>query len=117
MSKKVFIPSLLVLSLLLVGIVSSGSVSASDSSQFSPLVQRLVERFNLREDEVLEVVDEFRAEHWAEMESRFEDRLDRAVDDGRITEDQKKAILEKREEMRADMGMGKHGFHFGLGPM
>ena len=73
------------------------------------LVERLAERFSLDKDEVLYFLEEMKEERKADMEARFEERLDELVEDGDITSAQKEAILEKKEELKA--------FKEGLGDM
>ena len=41
-------------------------------------------------------------ERQAERQARQEERLNQAVEDGKITEDQKNALLAKKEEWRAE---------------
>jgi hypothetical protein len=66
------------------------------------MIEQLSERFNLNEDEVNQAVDEFRQERQNEMQARHEERLQEAVEDGVITEEQKQALLNKHEEMRQE---------------
>ncbi len=47
------------------------------------------------------MTEEFRLERRAQMEAGFEAKLERAVETGELTAEQKKLILEKREEFRA----------------
>ena len=75
---------------------------ADEASQYPPVMQKLVERFNLNEDEVKAVFDDFRVERQAEMKARFEERLNQAVSDGQISEEQKQLIIAKHEELRAE---------------
>lgn len=56
-----------------------------------PLVERLVDRFDLNEDEVIDVVEEFRADALEILEDRF----DQLVEAGKITEAQKELMLEE----------------------
>ena len=62
------------------------------------IIQKLVAKFGLNEADVQAVFDEERAERQTEMQARFEERLTQAVTDGKITEEQKAAILAKRAE-------------------
>ena len=64
------------------------------------LVQTLAQRFGKSEDEVQSVFDEIRADHHAQMQASFEERLDQAVTGGEISNDQKQLILEKHEELQ-----------------
>lgn len=75
-----------------------------DVVKFRPmqdLVKKIAERFHLNEADVQKVFDEVHDEHKAEMEKKVEERLSEAVKNGKITEAQKNAILEKHKEIRA----------------
>lgn len=103
MKKRIILPTILLAGALAVGTIGLSSVSAQDSSSYPPIVQKLAERFGLSQTDVQEVFDEARADHHAQMLTNFEDRLDQAVSDGKITEDQKQLILDKHEEIQAKM--------------
>lgn len=84
------------------GLYGVSQVSAADSTtNFPPMVQRMVEKFNLNTDEVLKMVEEDRTERRTERESELKVTLDQAVKDGKITEAQKTVILAKHEEIQA----------------
>jgi hypothetical protein len=93
----------------LVGITGLGAVSAAatahdvtDGREHPPIVKRMAETFNLDENKVHEV---FVQEHQARHEQRQEnlkDRLDQAVKDGKITEEQKTKLLEKMDQLREE---------------
>lgn len=87
--------------LMIVGAVSSQALAQSETGGYQSIVQRLAEKFNLNESEVQAVFDEVHAEHQAQMQEMFEARLGEAVANGDLTEDQKNAILDKKEEMIA----------------
>jgi len=104
MKKYLIIP---VLGLALLGFVAYGTARAyaeNESGGYPPIIQKLVERFGLNEEEVKTVFDEAREERRVEMQTQFEDRLNEAIESGDITEAQKEAILAKREEMQANRG-------------
>ncbi|MDQ5950760.1 MAG: hypothetical protein QG639_36 [Patescibacteria group bacterium] len=115
MNKKIIVP---VLTAAMVGAaafgVSKASAQATDDGSLS-IVERLATRFNLNQDEVKAVFEEEHAEREAEMQQRIEDRLDEAVAAGELTEAQKLLILDKHEELRADMElkMGYEWSNFG----
>jgi len=91
--------------LLLAGgsLVATTSANASDdSSPFGGLVEKIALEFNLNQDEVQKVFDEDRQERHAERQQELEDRLSQAVTDGKITDVQKTAILNKLEEMETN---------------
>ncbi len=93
------------------GVLLLKPVSADEQSTFSPLIQRLVEKFNLNQDEVTNVVTEFRNENRQKRQEELSSKLQTAVDEGKITSEQKDAILAKmaehqpgnRDENRAEM--------------
>ena len=66
------------------------------------MVQVLSEKLGKSEAEVEDAFSGIREEHREEAKLGFEGRLDEAVSNGEITEDQKRLILEKKEQMRAE---------------
>lgn len=64
------------------------------------LIQKLVDRFGLKEEEVQSVFDEVRNERHQEMQSRVEEQLSEAVQNKEITEEQKQLILQKKQELQ-----------------
>jgi len=111
MNKKLLI---LALGLVLVGGVGLTAVRADAhgaQGNHETIIQKLVERFGLNQEEVEQVFAEVREEHHVEMQAQHEERLNSLVADGKITEEQKAAIIAKQEEMRqnkeANMGQWK----------
>ncbi len=100
--KKIILPTILALSVLVVGLMAT-NVLAQDTSNYPPLVQKIADRFNLNVSDVEEVFDEEKDERRAEMFALFADRLDEIVSEGKLTEAQKEAILDKHEEMQDKM--------------
>ncbi|MFA6982069.1 MAG: hypothetical protein WC243_03550 [Patescibacteria group bacterium] len=86
----------------------SGSVFAQGDGRYSPLVQKLVDKFNLSQEEVDTVVSEYQAERRTEMQNRFQERLDQEVEAGNITSEQREKIMAKHEEMQNEM-IGQQG--------
>lgn len=87
------------------GVVGAGALSGlaladSADEKYPPVVDKIAEKFNLNKDEVQKVFDEQRAEHQAEHKQRLEEKLNQAVKNGKITEDQKTKLIAKLEEMR-----------------
>lgn len=102
--KRIILPTLLLTGALAAGTLGVTLTSAQDSSpSYPPIIQKLADRFNLNVEEVQGVFEEERAEHHAVMLSNFEDKLSEMVSAGKITEEQKQAILDKYEEMQAQM--------------
>lgn len=102
--KKILIPTLVLAVLASAVILGASAVRADDFSSSSPLVQKLVERFGLNEDEVVSTFEELRTEKMETMQQSKDERLQSAVDDGVITAEQKEALeakwAEKKEEMQ-----------------
>ena len=103
-SKKIVIPTIALAILSLVSVLGVRSVRADENSTYPPIVQKLVERFNLNTEEVQQVFDEARGERQQEMQVRFEERLNQAVSEGKINQEQKEAIMAKKDEMKANRG-------------
>ncbi len=103
MNKKYLKPTTFVLGIIMLGLLSVSYASAQDKSNYPPIVQKLAQKFNLNEADVQAVFDEEKEEHFADMQARWNERLDDLVNDGKITKGQKDAVLEKHEEMHNSM--------------
>lgn len=102
MKNKLFL-SVAVISLAGAGLFGAANTYAqSTDEQGTTLAQRIASKFNLNQSEVEAVFKEHKAEHHIKMQARFEERLTQAVQDGKITEDQKTKILAKFKEKMAD---------------
>jgi len=86
------------------GVACVGEINAQTSeeadSEYPLLVERFAQKFDLDQDEIMDFLDELKEERIAEAKDRFEERLDELVEDEKITEDQKEAILDKKEELQ-----------------
>ena len=102
MKSKVIISTLALGAIITAGAIGVRSVNADDYS--NPVIERLAERFELNEDEVQAVFDAVRDEKRVEMQVRFEEKLGELVSNGTLTEEQKQAFLNKKEEMRSEKG-------------
>lgn len=89
--------------ILAIGAIRVLPVTAQNKSTHPPIVQKLAEKFGLDEDAVMEVFEETYAERQAMALTHFEDRLNNALAEGKITESQKQAIMDKHEEVQARM--------------
>ena len=69
--------------------------SGSTTSQFPPLIQKVIEKFNLNPSEVQKVINEERQEREKQRLSLLEEKLNQAVKDKVISEEQKKVLLER----------------------
>lgn len=100
--KQVITAGILVSALALTGLYGVSSVRAAETdTNFSPVVQKLVEKYNLNKDEVKVVMNEERASHQAERKVEFSARLDALVTSGKITTEQKAGIIAKHDELNA----------------
>lgn len=79
----------------------SQAAQAQTNAPESSLVQAIAQKFNLDQSQVQSVFDQHKAERHKEMKQKAEDRLNQAVKDGKITEEQKTKILEKLAELKA----------------
>lgn len=75
--------------------------NADRPNYMQSLMDKLVSKFNLNQTDVESVFSEVRDEKHEYMESRMADRLTQAVEDGKLTEDQKQLIIQKHEELEA----------------
>src|SRR3989344_2094674 len=99
MSKKFILPTTLIMGIIMLGLLSVSYASAQENTNYPSIVQKLAERFNLNEADVEAVFDEERQDHYADMQARFGERLDDLVSEGKITSEQKQAIISKHEEI------------------
>lgn len=87
----------------LIAINTTKMVAAdSEDREYPPFIQKLIEKFNLNQEEVYNFLEEDREERRQEMQAHFEERLNQLVTDGKITETQKQAILSKKEELEQE---------------
>lgn len=73
----------------------------------SGLVDKIATKFNLSKDDVQKFFDEEHASREAEREKTQSERLQKLVDEGTITSDQKTALEAKLKEMRAEREVNK----------
>lgn len=93
----------------IVGLTVVGTTSkvhaASPFDGLSTFVERIAQKFGLKQADVQQVVDEVQAERMkgrqGEMDELLEARLNVAVKNKKITEAQKNLILEKHKELQA----------------
>lgn len=104
------------LAALTVGVVSLGVVGATQikAQEVQPfrgpdtLIQKIAQRFNLNQDDVKKVFDEERSSMEANHQKRIEDKLNQAVTEGKITAEQKAALLTKLQQMKASHDLAQN---------
>ena len=100
MNKKIVVT---VLTLALAGsAVVASRTSAQGIFSGDNFISTLAQKFGKSEDEIKTVFDQVRNERQAEMQTLQAERLDQAVSDGNLTEDQKQMILSKKAELQAE---------------
>ena len=67
------------------------------------MVEQLAEKLDLDPEEILEAFKDMNEERKESLEKNFEEKLDKAVEEGNITEEQKEAIMAKREEVAEEL--------------
>ena len=103
---KIFLPVFLALAIFTVAILAT-KVKAQEAVNYPPIVQKIADKFNLNVSEVAGVFDEERDERRAEMFAYFAEHLNDLVAEGKLTEEQKEAVLDKHEELQSSMeGLG-----------
>ncbi len=99
--KQKLIVSLVVIVVL--GTVILGTTKAfaqSPTNWHASIIEKLVQKFGLKQADVQAVFDESMKDRQAQMQTRIEDRLTQAVKDGKLTEAQKQLILTKQQELK-----------------
>lgn len=88
-----------------IGISAAGYVSAAETeTNFPPMIQRIIEKYNLNKDEVQEFLEEnqtkVRAERRAERTEELYKKLQENVEKGTITQEQYEMIIKRHEEVK-----------------
>jgi hypothetical protein len=80
---------------------SSNGSNQPAVTQTSTLLDKIIEKFGLNKTEVEQVVNEYRGERRQQMQAQYEQRLNQAVTDGKITAEQKQLIMNKHNELQS----------------
>ncbi len=108
-SKRYLVVPIAALGLIAVLAFSNVDEANAQERQWSKgsFAQAIAEKFNLDQTQVEEVMQDFHQQNMEvrqqEMQTRLEERLDQAVAEGKLTDAQRYAILEKHEEMHDKM--------------
>jgi hypothetical protein len=98
-------------------IVGGLSLSTTQASAFNksfsdhPMISKIAEKFGLDEAEVQGFMEEQREAKQAEMQEKFMEKLNAAIADGKLTQEQKELILQKHEEMKNRQVGQKENMH------
>ncbi|MEK7570636.1 MAG: hypothetical protein AAB553_00030 [Patescibacteria group bacterium] len=79
--------------------IGSAYAQSTDTQNYPTIVQKIADKFGLNPSEVQTVFKEHHEERRVEMQSKMEEKLTQAVTDGKITAEQKEAILKKFQEL------------------
>lgn len=75
------------------------TISASAHPGLDKLADKIATKFSLDKDKVEKVLSEHREDRRAQMEARYQARLEQAVKDGQITTEQKNMLMAKHQEL------------------
>ncbi len=95
------------------GLAATQAVSAAtndSSTGQTTIVDRIASKFGLNKDDVQKVFDEERTAHEAERQAKQSERLQKLVDKGTITADQKTKIEAKIAELQSKREAERDGF-------
>lgn len=88
-----------------VSVIGVGSLATVARAQTDgdTLVDKISQRFNVDKNEVQKVFDEDHQARHAEREKNYEEMLNQAVKDGKLTQEQKDKVLAKHNEIKKEM--------------
>lgn len=101
MKNQTKVIAIVMASLGIAGVLGVGVALAQQGSG-TTLAERIASQFNLNKDDVQKVIDQDRSDHRAEREKQYEERLQKAVDEGKLTSEQRDKILAKHKELETD---------------
>ena len=112
MSRKYFLyivaPAIAVVA---VGAIAMSSVSAAsvagNTNSVSNLVNALAQKFNLNPADVQQVFNDNQAQMKAQMQQKETDRINQAVTDGKLNQDQANKIIAKKAELETQQATFK----------
>lgn len=88
----------------------SGVSAQSDNTNKNGIVESISSKFNLNSDEVKKVFEEHREKREAEHDKKRSERLQKLLDNGTITANQKTVIETKLADLKSDREANKDSF-------
>lgn len=79
---------------------SAAYAATTTQNPFSSFIQSLAQKLGITQDKVQSAVDTLRTERQKEMQKLYEEKLTQAVKEGKLTEAQKKLLLEKHASLK-----------------
>jgi hypothetical protein len=103
-SKRMLIPmaAIAVIGAGALGVAKVSATSDTNNPQAS-LVQKLADTFHIDKTKVQAVFDQNQAQKQADREAQYEDRLTKAVTDGKLTSAQKDLVLTEHKKLQTEM--------------
>lgn len=83
----------------LAGLGAMTALAASTTLPTRPIVQKIAQKFGLKEADVRAVFDQDKADHVVQMKTNLTTKLDQEVKDGKITAAQEQAILDEMSKL------------------
>lgn len=101
-NKKIIIP---LAAVAVIGATAAGVTvaSAASSGSSNSLAGRIASAFGLDQSKVQSVINQYRSDQSANQQARFDQRLTKAVSDGKITSAQQAAIEAERTKLDAEV--------------
>ena len=106
LSKRMMLP-MAAIAMLGAAAVGTTAVSAATNGQPGTLAQKLASTFNLDPAKVQSVIDQNHNDMEQKHQAAYEERLNQAVTDGKLTAAQKQAILDENAKLKAELDAAK----------
>lgn len=105
-NKKILLP----IGIAVVGVAALGTATFAKVPGTQSLADTIAQKFNLNKADVQKVIDEHHDSMKEAHEQRYEAMLQRAVDDKKLTSEQRDKILAKHKELVAQMQANRDSF-------
>jgi hypothetical protein len=87
-----------------VGVIGfSGATALAANSSRPSLAQDIANKFHLDQSQVQDVIDQHKTTMQQNHEAKYEERLDQAVKDGKLTDAQKQAVLTEHNKLIGEL--------------
>ncbi len=102
LTKKIIIPAAVAVIIggAVLGVSASKAQAQFGNNRFAGLVQMIAQKFNLDQGAVQTVFDQYGQQQKANMQQKLDDRLNQAVQAGKLTQAQKDALVAKLAELK-----------------
>lgn len=80
--------------------LAATNTTPTNNGPQSSLVQKIADTFHLNKADVQKVFDDNRQQHQQDRQQKIKDRLDQAVKDGKITQDQETKLLDELQTLQ-----------------